>query len=227
MKNYYVRKILEKEQIKSIQNLIDQANKNNFWEDGLNSGGGYKRIKNNLELTNQEISQIINDQIMTSLDNDDDFINFTVPSHTNLNIISKTTSGGYYNPHLDNWKNGDYSTTVFLNDPDEYVGGELCLYFGGDEEYKVKLESGWGITYSTGILHRVNKVISGTRYVSVFWTKSLISDPFIRFVYGEIGNIQKFVPNESIHLSNCISTEKDPYFSLENLKNHLLRRYSK
>jgi PKHD-type hydroxylase len=228
MKNYYIRKILDSESLKKINQIIEESNKSNYWVDGLSSGGGHKRVKNNLELYNVEFSQTINNMIMNCLDVDDNFISYTVPKSTNLNIVSKTFSGGYYNPHVDNWINGDYSTTLFLNDSSEYDGGELCLYFGGEDEVKIKLNAGWGITYSTGTLHRVNKVISGNRYVSVFWTKSLITDPFIRHLYGELSNIQQSISEKDdiFHLSNCISVEKDPHFRLNVLKMDLLRRYA-
>lgn len=231
MKYYYVRKILDSEQLKVVYGVIEEANKNNYWNDGLNSLKGNdscKRIKNNLELSNLHLSQVVNNLIMSSLDSDKKFIDFVVAKSTTLNIISKTSSGGYYNPHLDNWYNGDYSTTVFLNDPREYDGGELCLYCGGEDEIKIKLKSGWGVTYSTGIVHRVNKVASGNRYVSVFWTESLIKDPFIRHLYSEIGNIRNNISLDeySIHLSNCKSVESDPQFCLDNLKTQILRRYA-
>lgn len=228
MKHYYVRRVLDHEQLKVVHDIINESNQHNFWNDGLYSGGGTRSVKSNVELNNPQFSQTINDMIMSSLDRDTSFHNFTSPSNTNLNIISKTVSGGYYNPHFDNWNNGDYSTTVFLNDPSEYDGGELCLYIGGEDEEKIKLDAGWAVTYSTGTIHRVNKVVRGTRYVSVFWTKSLISDPFIRFIHGELGNIQDKLPiNEhSVHLSTCTSALNDPYFLLNNLKTQILRRYA-
>jgi len=228
MKYYYVRKILEKDQISEINNTIENANKNDSWVDGLMTGGGTKKVKNNLELSDANSAQVINEYIMSSLDNDKEFLNFTTPTTTNLNIVSKTQSGGYYKPHKDNWHNGDYSTTVFLNSPEEYGGGELCLYLGGEEEIKIKLDAGWGITYSTGILHRVNEVSFGNRYVSVFWTKSAIKDPFIRHIYSEISNVGNYLEQQKIpiHVSDCIGATKDPLFSLENLKNEILRKYS-
>jgi PKHD-type hydroxylase len=228
MKNFYTREILDEESVRLIRNVLDQSNTNNFWSNGLNSGGGFSRIKNNVELSNIHFVNKINQLIMNSLDKDSSFINFTAAKSTSLNIISKTTSGGYYNPHYDNWSNGDYSTTVFLNEPEEYIGGELCLYVGGEEEIKIKLKSGWGITYQTGILHRVNRVVSGTRYASVFWTESLIKDPLIRYIYGEICEIQKNMVKyeSSVHLSDCLTASKDPHFSLENLRMQILRNYS-
>lgn len=228
MKNFYTRKILDDDQLKTIKEVLLNANNLNLWMNGLNSGGGYSRVKSNEELSDMNSSQMINQMIMKSLDEDSSFINFTAAKSTHLNIVSKTSSGGYYNPHFDSWFNGDFSTTVFLNDPEEYIGGELCLYVGGEEEIEVKLPAGYGITYSTGILHRVNKVISGTRYVSVFWTESLLKNSFIRYVYSEIGEIQKNMLNyqSSVHLSDCLNASKDPHFSLENLRQQILRNYA-
>jgi PKHD-type hydroxylase len=227
MKHYYVRKILERDQISEITHTIQNANQNDSWVDGLMSGGGTKKVKNNLELSDANFTQVINDYIMHSLDNDKEFLNFTIPTTTYLNIVSKTQSGGYYKPHKDTWSNGDYSTTVFLNSPEEYGGGELCLYLGGEEEIKIKLDAGWGITYSTGILHRVNKVSFGNRYASVFWTKSAIKDSFMRHIYSEISNVGNYLEqqNTPIHISDCIGATKDPLFSIENLKNEILRKY--
>ena len=227
MKHYYIRKILEKDQINQISRIIEDANRNNSWVDGLITSGGTKQVKNNLELHDTNSAQVINDYIMHSLDNDKEFLNFTIPTTTYLNIVSKTQSGGYYQPHKDDWHNGDYSTTVFLNSPEEYGGGELCLYLGGEEEIKIKLDAGWGITYSTGILHRVNKVSFGNRYASVFWTKSAIKDSFMRHIYSEISNVGNYLEqqNTPIHISDCIGATKDPLFSIENLKNEILRKY--
>jgi PKHD-type hydroxylase len=229
MKHYYIRKILEKNQINEINCIIEDANQNDSWVDGLGSTlGATKQVKNNLELSDANSLQIINDYIMQSLDNDNQFLNFTIPTTTYLNIVSKTQSRGYYNPHKDTWSSGDYSTTVFLNNPEDYGGGELCLYLGGDDEIKIKLDAGWGITYSTGILHRVNKVSFGNRYVSVFWTKSAIKDSFIRHIYSEISNVRDYLEqqNISIHASDCIGASKDPLFSIDILKNEILRKYS-
>lgn len=229
MKQYYVRQILNNYQLEKIYSKIEEANTNNKWHSGLNSlyiSEEYSTVKNNLELFDIQIIQFINSIIMNSLDCDKEFFDFTVPSTTDLNIISKTEKGGYYNPHDDLWKNGDFSTTVFLNSPKDYEGGELCLYFGGDE-IPIKLDAGWGITYKTGILHRVNKVTSGCRYASVFWTKSLIKDSFIRNIYSELGNLENLVSDFKFqnNSTKCSDSIKDPKFCINTLKNEILRRY--
>jgi PKHD-type hydroxylase len=229
--NYIIRKICNDEQITEIQNLIKISNENNYWCDGLLSltGKGEKKrtIKNNLELSDSQISHQINSMIMFCLDNDLVFLNMTVANQTFQNIISKTESGGYYHPHIDSYSNGDYSTTVFLNDPSEYEGGELCLYLN-NEEKKIKLDPGWAVTYKTGILHRVNRVISGIRYVSVCWTKSKIKDDFTRNICSELLKISKLIEDKQIDDLCSINFEgaiKSPTFLTKNLINEIIRKY--
>ena len=227
MNNYYVRKVLDDDQIKLIQELLEHANKNDFWYDGLNSGGGMKSIKNNKELSDMEMVQTINNSIMDSLDRDSHFLSFTTASTTHLNIVSKSEFGCYYNPHYDQWSNGEFSTTVFLSDPNSYDGGELCLLFGNDDEKLFKLDAGWAITYPTGTLHRVNKVLSGVRYVSVFWTKSKIKNHVIRNIYHQLSLVEELIQKENnpIHYTDCKSALKDPVFIIQNLKNEIFRNY--
>jgi PKHD-type hydroxylase len=73
----------------------------------------------------------------------------------------------------------DVSTTLFLNNPDEYDGGELDLRFG-DFCVSVKLPAGYAVIYPTGLLHRVQPVKSGIRKVIHWWDQSNIQNPFIR-----------------------------------------------
>ena len=166
---------------------------------------------------------------MNSLDRDSKFLSYTAASQSGLNIISKIESGDYYNPHVDNWKNGDYSTTIFLSNPEDYIGGELCMYFGNDEEKKIKLDAGWAVTYPTGTLHRVNSVISGIRYASVFWTESIIKDSNIRNIIYELDNIISLLERNHtpIHVHDFESSLQDPLFITRNLQNDIYRAYSK
>jgi PKHD-type hydroxylase len=230
MKTHYIRQILTEDQVTEVKQYLKNAEENNNWIDGVSSTHGMsKSIKNNFEISDFELSKKINDKIMFALDSDPNFLNFTAAKSTNVNIISRYESGDQYNTHIDDWGNGDYSTTIFLSDPKTYIGGELCLYYGGLEEIKIKLDAGWAITYHTGTLHRVNRVVSGIRYASVFWTKSLISDPFIRNIYSELGNIQESLLNfdlSPIHHTDCMAVSRDPLLSINNLKTEILRRYS-
>lgn len=229
---YYIRKIFNEDQLETIKKYLENVNQDHFWVNGANSltriDSTAYQMKSNSELIDENALSLINGMIMESLDRDKEFINFTVPEKTYLNIVSRMKEGDYYDTHSDNWDNGNYSTTVFLNDPQEYEGGELCLYYGGDDEIKIKLDAGYAVTYSTGTFHRVNKVKSGTRYVSVFWTTSLIKDPFIRYVYTQISNVSDIISTYNLptKILNCSSATKDPNFCLASLRYEILRRYN-
>jgi len=239
------RQLLDDQEVLKIKSLLEIADSNNFWQNGIFSGGGDENRKKNLELIDRNISTEIYQIIMSKLDKDLSFFNLTVPNQTKLNIISKTGPGGYYKPHLDCWFNGDYSTTVFLNDPEDYEGGELCLLVNGEEK-KVKLNAGGAVTYTTGTVHRVNEVKSGVRYVSVFWTHSLIKDPFIRYICGDLKLVQELLDDKiqknknpkisklerigdrssSIYYDDCITSYNDPKFIIDNVIENILRRYA-
>ena len=66
----------------------------------------------------------------------------------------------------------DLSSTVFLNDPADYEGGELKVRLG-DSELSFKLKPGEAIIYPSDSLHQVVPVTKGERLVSV--TAAVIS----------------------------------------------------
>ena len=93
------------------------------------------------------------------------------------------SDGGYYDWHIDVEAeipniNGKYltrklSTTIWLNDPDEYEGGEFDIEFEGpyaDLRYDtLKLPKGAIIIFPSHIWHRVRPVTSGVRKSLVTW----------------------------------------------------------
>ena len=217
--NYFCRKILSDDKLKYIRQLITAEDVE--WNDGsltvINEMLPQKKL---FETFNQDIFDII----VSDLDNDMDFRSIVVPNETNNLIISKITEGGYYKCHLDSEFLGNYSTTIFLNEPDEYVGGDLQLLIDGHLK-NFKLKAGWGITYTTGIPHQVLSVTEGVRYAGILWSTSIISDPFMRGIYHSLNNIQqKLVDNDKVY-SNLEEFADDPSNQIEMLKKNLIRRY--
>lgn len=93
-----------------------------------------------------------------------------------------------YGPHIDDALmtpqrlRTDVSVTIFLNDPSEYEGGELCIPPG----YGVKLPVGSLIAYPSSTIHEVRPVLSGTRIVAAFWVESLVRDPAKREILYDL-----------------------------------------
>jgi PKHD-type hydroxylase len=64
----------------------------------------------------------------------------------------------------------DLSCTLFLNEPDQYEGGELVVAGAPG----VKLPAGHALLYPAHTVHRVEPVTHGTRLASFFWVESLV-----------------------------------------------------
>jgi len=217
--NYFCRKILSEDNVNYIRKLITA--KDVDWKDGnisvLNQILPQKKL---FETFNQDVFDII----VSDLDKDMDFNSIVVPDETNNLIISKIIEGGYYKCHLDSELLGNYSTTIFLNEPDEYVGGDLQLLIDGNLK-NFKLKAGWGVTYTTGIPHQVLDVTDGVRYAGVFWSTSIISDPFMRDIHRGLSNIQHKLESSDKVYSNLKEFADDPIYEIEMLKKNLVRRY--
>ena len=216
--NYFCRKILSDDKLKYIRQLITAEDVE--WKDGdltvINNTVPRKKL---FETFNQDVFDII----WSDLDKERDFHSIVVPNITNNLIISKITEGGYYKCHFDSELAGNYSTTVFLNEPDEYVGGDLQLLVDGDIK-NFKLKAGWGITYTTGIPHQVLSVTEGVRYAGIFWSTSIISDPFMREIYHSLSNIQQKLDSNDIIYSDLKEFADDPSNQIEMLKQNIIRR---
>ena len=69
----------------------------------------------------------------------------------------------------------DLSCTVFLSEPEEYIGGELVI----EDTYgyhEVKLPAGDMVLYPSTSLHEVTAVTEGCRVASFFGLQSMIRD---------------------------------------------------
>ena len=217
--NYIERIILSEIEIDYIKNILNGAE----WIDGILSTSNMSpKKKNNMECIVSHSTTEANKIIMDAVNKDQIFFDFCIPDRAYTCIFSKTISGGYYKPHQDNGINGHYSTTVFLSNPEDYEGGELCLFLN-NTEIRFKPIAGTAITYRTGIMHRVNTVTSGERLAAVFWTKSKIIDPFYRSLYVEIGKAISKCTKREFH-ETFEDAINDPRFILEEIQNELLRR---
>jgi len=82
----------------------------------------------------------------------------------------------------------DLSCTIFLNEPEEYDGGELHIRLG-DADLNFKLKPGEAIVYPSDTLHEVVPVTRGERLVAITFIQSRIQDPFRRNLLYDLNEI--------------------------------------
>ena len=126
----------------------------------------------------------------------------------------------YYQWHLDSFPcagvPSHYSFTCFLNDPDEYEGGELVLQLG-PKEISIKEPKGTCVLYYTGLRHKVNEVRSGDRKVVVGWGESFVANSKVRETLTEL---QLFLND----MEDSIAVEE--YERLDTIRLNLMREYA-
>lgn len=223
--NFLKVKIFDDEKLKQIKKLISCSSEYH-WKDGVKSFRGSPNTKNNLELSNNYVTGKVFDITQQCLKECIEFSEYAFPKEIDNILITRTLKDGYYHPHTDIGFNGHLSTTIFLSDPEEYSGGELCFYIDGEEK-KIKLKAGHSITYPTGIPHRVNKVTSGERMVLVFWTKSIFKDPVMREICSQLASIKFKSDDEQLIRPSPVFEDvvSQNAFKLTDVINKLIRIY--
>ena len=153
-----------------------------FVDGKLSAGKNARLEKNNQELAADEHDYAaLNNVVMTTLVRHPSYLQTAMPAKICAPIYARYTTGMAYGGHIDDPIMGppdsryrsDISISVFLNGPEEYEGGELCIETPqGSTE--IKLPAGHAILYPSTSYHSVNKVTSGERLVAVCWVQSYI-----------------------------------------------------
>jgi PKHD-type hydroxylase len=114
--------------------------------------------------------------IVTNLN--DRFFKFDIfGSIEGFQFTKYTAPTGKYGKHIDCCAGGltrKLSFTLQLSEPEEYDGGELCLYFE-DKPTITKKDCGYVCLFPSYVLHEVKPVKQGIRYSLVTW---LTGKPF-------------------------------------------------
>ncbi|MCG6885812.1 MAG: Fe2+-dependent dioxygenase [Proteobacteria bacterium] len=182
--------VLSQDKLNLVRAILDKAR---FVDGKLSAGMAAKRVKHNEELPadTRELGQL-NNIVMGSLVQHPVYQSAVLPIKVATPFYARYTSGMTYGDHVDDPVMGppqgryrsDVSTTVFLNDPDDYEGGELVVRtpFG---DTQVKLPAGHAVVYPSSSLHHVAEVSRGERLVAVTWAQSMIRQPDRReLLYG-------------------------------------------
>ena len=174
--------ILDTQRLDFIRQVLEKAN---FVDGTLSAGMAAKRVKNNEELdADDQQMQQLNNLVMGNLVQHEEFKAAAIPFRVAAPYYARYSKGMTYGDHVDDPIMGgggqqyrsDVSTTVFLNEPSEYEGGELVITTSFGEQ-KIKLAAGSAVVYPSSSLHHVAEVTKGTRLVAVTWSQSMIRDP--------------------------------------------------
>lgn len=156
-----------------------------------------KRVKNNEQLgrntpSREEIDQLI----IKSLRDSALFQRLAMPRTINTPLFSRYREGMEYGLHVDDAMMGskamrtDVSVTVFLNQPDQYEGGELEIQSPFGVQH-VKLPAGAAVVYPSSTLHRVLPVTKGERLAAVTWVQSKVRDPNKRELLFDLDRVRR------------------------------------
>ena len=177
MMEYLTHPLFEKSESLEITQKL-KAEKSS-WQDGKKTAGSHAaKLKQNFQLDKEsKVSLELKDLIITKIISNPLLKSFTLPSLIHGVMFTKSLAGDGYGTHIDNpympSGRSDLSFTLFLNEPTDYEGGELCVQTINKTE-KIKLSAGEMIIYPSTQLHSVAEVKHGERYVCVGWVQSYI-----------------------------------------------------
>ncbi|MPT47530.1 MAG: Fe2+-dependent dioxygenase [Sphingobium sp.] len=204
-----IPEVLSDAEVRHIRQLLDQT----LWEDGrVTAGHQAINVKSNLQLPLESpIARDLGGIILDRLSRTPLFIAAALPLRVLPPRFNRYEGGGTYGNHVDNalfrvpgtdaYLRTDISCTLFLNDPDEYEGGELIVEDSyGD--HRVKLPAGDMVIYPGTSHHRVTPVTKGVRLASFFWTQSLVPSEVQRRTLFELDSaIQHLTADHPDHIS--------------------------
>ena len=187
--------ILSADDLRAVHALLRDAP----WVDGRESAGPQARtVKNNQQLPHDgEAANRIRQMVLDGLNCSALFFSAALPLRIFTPRINRYAGEhNTYGNHIDNAVRlkpavgggtevvrTDVSCTVFLNDPDQYDGGELIV----SDTYGtrgVKLPAGHAVLYPGTSLHQVTPVTRGERVACFLWVQSMVrSDEQRRLLY--------------------------------------------
>lgn len=197
-----IKKVLNDSTVGKVQSLLNGAM---FVNGALSAGSLAAKVKYNEELSLQSpLHQQLNQQVMSALVQNAQYQAAVLPLKVSTAFYSRYQQGMSYGAHVDDAVMGpvsgryrsDVSTTVFLNSPEDYEGGELVIHTQYGKE-SVKLEAGDAVVYPSSSLHEVAEVTSGQRLVAVTWAQSMVKSTEQREMLFNISQIRESLTSQN------------------------------
>lgn len=172
--------VLSREELTRIRRTLEDAS----WTDGRETVGIQgAQVKRNEQLPDAApLKAELGKVILAALERSPLFFAAALPLKILPPRFNRYAGGGEYGFHIDGavmrlgggeQLRSDVSCTLFLNEPDEYEGGDLVVSdtYG---EHEVRLPAGDLIVYPSSSLHKVTPVTRGARLASFFWVQSMV-----------------------------------------------------
>ena len=156
----------------------------------------HNKVKQNEQLHDPEAYQKSSELLRQAMLRSPDFMEFAFPVAFAPPLMTRYKPGMKYGAHSDaafiqlsgTTIRSDLSCTIFLNEPQDYDGGELNVSLG-DAKLNFKLRPGEAIIYPSDTFHQVNPVTRGERLVAITFIQSRIQDPFRRNLLFELNEV--------------------------------------
>lgn len=221
-----IPEIFDRDEVKQLRQHV----LNGAWQEGRKTAGGIAAVvKNNRQLdTNDKTTQELSALVRQRVSSHPTFVSAALPTRFFPPKFNRYSGGETYGAHIDSSilqcpETGlsirtDVSSTLFLNDADEYEGGELEVEtpFGLQQ---VKLNAGDLVVYPATSLHRVAPVTEGERLASFMWVQSLVSDEAKRTMLYDL--------DQSIQsLSTDLTVQDERVVQLSGMYHNLLRQWA-
>lgn len=189
--------LLSESDLAAIENLLSRAD----WVDGRVSAGAQAgQVKHNQEVAHHSVVRDeLNAIVMGRLVSHPDYQAVALPHKVAEPFYVRYGEGGDYGDHTDNPIMGesphcyrsDLAITIFLNEPDQYDGGELLIgTLAGEISHRLKYPAGDAIIYPAATSHRVEPLRRGQRWVAITWVQSLIRDSAQRELVYRLGKVR-------------------------------------
>ncbi len=209
--------ILQPADCAAIRSALDA---HSLWRDGkATAAGAARKAKSNMQAdaSNPAVRGVLA-KIETALRDNAVFSAAAQPAKFARLIVNRYTTGMAYGDHVDaayiEGVRADLSFTLFLNDPDDYGGGALCIDTAGHTD-EIKLPAGSVVLYPSTSVHRVASVDRGERFAAVGWIKSRVQSAEARAVLFDLETTIAEASDSALRLR------------LNNIRNNLLRIFGK
>jgi PKHD-type hydroxylase len=221
----HIRNVLTPEEIAVCTARLEAAS----WVDGRQTAGPQSAaVKNNQQLPeSSEDATSLGRIVLAALERNPTFLSAALPRSVFPPLFNRYSKGMGFGTHIDNALRQiagtphrirtDLSATLFLSDPDHYVGGELVIEdtYGA---HPIKLPAGDMVLYPASSLHRVQSITRGVRVAAFFWVQSLVRDDTARALLYDLDNAIRMVGQDT--------PGSEALVSLTGCYHNLVRRWS-